>query len=415
MCRRRGGRSKSHVMTSCAYAHAHICAGLHATPISAPPTIPDTPLFHFHLPFSTMASNANNEEYDFVKKPSEKYYCPVTFELLTDPRQTSECCGNRLSRAAAEQLEAEDKPCPLCKKAPLKTTMDLCFKREVMELKVYCSKKSAGCEWTGELGELERHLKLGSVEGQCRYVDVQCPLECGKRLQRRYLEDHKTTNCEKRLFTCEHCDYEATYEKVVNDHWPKCQRYPEVCPNLCSNEVIERRFLKRHLDEKCTLQEVECEFFHAGCRAKIKRQALEEHLEAKKDKHLKIVSAKCTKLESKLNDLILAFTQHAPKPAFIQPPQIVMYDFEKLKKDGTRWYSPPFYTHIGGYKMCLSIDANGWGDGAGTHVGVGVFMMKGEFDSHLKWPFMGEINIQLVNQKEGGENTEMKVTLHDCK
>ena len=194
---------------------------------------------------------------------------------------------------------------------------DLCFKREVMERKVYCSKKSAGCRWSGELGELERHLKLGSVEGKCRYVDVQCPLQCGKRLQRRYLEDHKTTNCEKRLFTCEHCDYEATYEKVVNDHWPKCQLYPEVCPNLCSNE---RRFLKR------SLQEVECEFFHAGCRAKMKCKALEEHLEAKKDEHLKIVSAKCTKLESKVNDLILAFTQHAPKPAFIPPPQIYSHE-----------------------------------------------------------------------------------------
>ena len=80
-----------------------------------------------------------------------------------------------------------------------------------------------------ELGELERHLKLGSVEGQCRFVDVQCPLECGKNIQRRHLEDHKATKCHKRPFTCKHCDYEATYEKVVNDHWPKCQRYPEVC------------------------------------------------------------------------------------------------------------------------------------------------------------------------------------------
>ena len=147
-----------------------------------------------------MASNANNEEYDFVETPSDKYYCPVTFELLTDPRQTSECCGNRLSGAAAEQLEAEGKPCPLCKKAPLKTTMDLCFKREVMELKVYCSKKSADCEWKGELGELECHLKLKSVEGKCRFVDVQCPLECGKRIQRRHLQDHQSDKCEKRPF-----------------------------------------------------------------------------------------------------------------------------------------------------------------------------------------------------------------------
>ena len=42
------------------------------------------------------------------------YFCPVTFELLIDPVQTNFCCGNHLSRAVAEQLQAEGKPCPLC-------------------------------------------------------------------------------------------------------------------------------------------------------------------------------------------------------------------------------------------------------------------------------------------------------------
>ena len=360
-----------------------------------------------------MASNANNAEYDFVMTPSQDYFCPVTLELLTDPRQTSECCGKHLSRAAAEQLEAEGKPCPLCKKAPLKTTKDLFFKRKVMELKVYCSNKSAGCEWRGELGELERHLKLGSVEGQCRFVDVQCPLECGKRLQRRHLEDHKATKCHKRPFTCEHCDYEATYEKVVNDHWPKCQRYPEVCPNKCSTDVIERRFLKQHLDENCPLQDTECKFSHAGCQAKMKRQVMKAHLEAKKDEHLEMVSGQCTILRNTLSDLTLAFTKIAPKPVFIPPPEIVMNDFDKYKNDGKRWYSSPFYTHIGGYKLCLEIYAGGHGSGKHSHLSVYVRMMKGESDGHLKWPFIGEITVQLVNQNEGGKIHEAKAISTD--
>ena len=39
-------------------------------------------------------------------------------------------------------------------------------------------------------------------------------------------------------------------------------------------------------------------------------------------------------------------------------------------------------------------------------------MMKGEFDSHLKWPFKGEITVELVNQKEGGKNYERKPVQH---
>ena len=34
--------------------------------------------------------------------------------------------------------------------------------------------------------------------------------------------------------------------------------------------------------------------------------------------------------------------------------------------------------------------------------------MKGEFDSHLKWPFRGEITVQLINQAEGGKHYECK-------
>ena len=64
--------------------------------------------------------------------------------------------------------------------------------------------------------------------------------------------------------------------------------------------------------------------------------------------------------------------------------------------------------------MCLNIDANGWGSGEGTHVSVFVYMMKGEFDSHLKWPFKGMITVELVNQKEGGEKCERKPVTHEC-
>ena len=65
--------------------------------------------------------------------------------------------------------------------------------------------------------------------------------------------------------------------------------------------------------------------------------------------------------------------------------------------------------------MCLCIDANGCGSGKDTHVSVVVRMMKGEFDSHLQWPFKGEITVELVNQKEGEEHYEEKpVELSDA-
>ena len=42
-----------------------------------------------------MASNSESN-YDLVEKPDDEFFCPVTFELLKDPVQTSYCCGNQV-------------------------------------------------------------------------------------------------------------------------------------------------------------------------------------------------------------------------------------------------------------------------------------------------------------------------------
>ena len=354
---------------------------------------------------------SNGEEYDFVEKPGNEYFCPVTFELLKDPRQTNSCCGNHLSRATAERLEG--KPCPFCKKAPLKTTEDLFFKRKVMELKVRCSNKAIGCKWVGELGYLNDHMKLGSVDGKCDFVAVDCPLKCGERIQRRNLAQHKLNECSNRPLTCKYCDYQSTHDKVGKDHWPKCQRYPLVCPNNCSTTEIERRFLQRHLKEECPLQEIECKYSHVGCQIKIARKSMQKHLDECKDEHLEMTSESCKKLKAEVNNLQLAIGKISQKPVFIPPPEMNMDNFEKLKNDDRDWYSPAFKTHVGGYKMCIRMQANGQGNGNGTHVSLFVNMMKGEFDSHLKWPFKGEITVELVNQKKGGRNHVKKPLEHN--
>jgi TNF receptor-associated factor 4 len=364
-----------------------------------------------------MASNEeSNSEFDFVGKPSEEYLCPVTLEVLLDPVQTNSCCGNHLSRAAAQKLEAEGKPCPLCKKKPLRTTEDKFFRRKVRQLKVRCSNKSAGCDWVGELGELDNHLKPGSVERQCDFFNVECPLRCGGRIKRCNLKKYQSSKCNKRPFTCLYCEYKATHEKVVHVHLPKCQRYPKICPNECSTVKIERRFLQCHLQEECPLEKMQCEFSFAGCQAKVERKSMKEHLDNSKDDHLKLTASECKNLGNQLTNLMVALSKITPKPSFIPPPDIIMTHFERKQKDDESWFSPGFYTHIGGYKMCLKIDANGWAIGKGTHVSVFVYTMKGEFDSHLKWPFKGEITVELVNQKEGGvkyEKTPVKHTNPD--
>ena len=101
----------------------------------------------------------------------------------------------------------------------------------------------------------------------------------------------------------------------------------------------------------------------------------------------------------------------AIKPASASPvPNLLanftMTNFQVHKKNDDHWISQPFYTHSQGYKMCLRVTANGQGSGKGTHITVAVYLMKGEFDDQLEWPFRGDITIQLLNQQvEGGHYT----------
>ncbi len=75
------------------------------------------------------------------------------------------------------------------------------------------------------------------------------------------------------------------------------------------------------------------------------------------------------------------------------PPVLTMTNFQQHKRDGDEWFSPPVYTHHQGYKFSLKVYANGCSTGKGTHVSVGVYFMRGEFDDSLKWPFRGVISI----------------------
>ena len=370
---------------------------------------------------------ATEGEYDFVEKPSEDFYCPVTLELNREPLLTA-CCGNHLSQEAVTRLQGQ--PCPVCKESNLNTMPDKYFKRRVNEFKVRCPNKRLGCEWVGELGSLDRHLSQNSVQGKCRFVTVACPYSCGDSFLQCQLQGHKAKKCPNRPFTCLYCDHKATYITVTNKHWPICKRYPLKCPNKCGENAIERQHFPKHLEESCPLQVIKCEFSYAGCEVECQRQHMQTHLEENVKVHLNKVShtlhCKAQQQQSIIDQqqkqivaLMSALTrvaldvQKPLAPVFVPPPDIVITDFEKHEKASDKWYSPPFYSHIGGYKMCLCVIANGTGSAKATHVSVYFYLLRGEYDDQLKWPFRGAITMQLLNQSRDEGHWEKNVTFDD--
>ena len=59
----------------------------------------------------------------------------------------------------------------------------------------------------------------------------------------------------------------------------------------------------------------------------------------------------------------------------------------------------------------MAVVANGYNECEGTHTSVGVYLMKGEFDDQLKWPFRGSITIRLLSQEdEEYKTTKLSIT-----
>ena len=75
-------------------------------------------------------------------------------------------------------------------------------------------------------------------------------------------------------------------------------------------------------------------------------------------------------------------------------------EFIKRKQSNNHFFSPPFYTHQHGYKMCLIVYPNGVRSAKSTHVSVYVIIMAGDNDDQLQWPLVGDIVFEIVNWRE---------------
>ena len=91
---------------------------------------------------------------------------------------------------------------------------------------------------------------------------------------------------------------------------------------------------------------------------------------------------------------------------YLPPLTRVMNNFSTRKKTSNTWYSRPFHTHPGGYKLQFVVVANGLRHGKGTHVSVHLYLMKGESDSELEWPFKSQIGVRLLNWRENKQHVE---------
>jgi TNF receptor-associated factor 4 len=167
------------------------------------------------------------------------------------------------------------------------------------------------------------------------------------------------------------------------------------CPKRGCKIRIARGNLLEHQKE-CQFEIVPCKYVSIGCKTKILRKDMAEH-EGDSQHHLQLAidTVYQQQITIREQENMLAHFRLREMPMKYK---FTAYDHHKTTDDVT--YSPPFYTSPGGYKMCIRVFANGVKEGRGTHVSIYAYLMKGENDAHLPWPFTGSVNFELLNQLE---------------
>ena len=231
-------------------------------------------------------------------------------------------CGHHFCQQCRDHLISIDKlMCPSCHEpdALKNTVLDKNHQRKVKNIEVRCSNYKEGCEWVGELRDLQNHLD--PANGKC---GIACPFSCGKHTRSSDMKEH-TRDCDKRMISCEKCGYYNTFTIVTEKHYPICPQSPRaITPATVSPQYLYNQ----------------------------------------------------------------------------APIEFTIDDFSGKKRANVEWLSPPIYTHNRGYKFRLNVHPNGYLTGKRSHLSVYAQLMRGEYDHSLKWPFEGDIRIELMNWRK---------------
>ncbi len=380
----------------------------------------------------------------------KEFECPLCLHVTREPSLTG-CCGQHFCSACINRVLSGYfmTTCPLCKEDSFTTMLDKKQNRRVLDLKVYCDKKDVGCDWTGILGEFEKHL-----EKSCSFVLVDCPNNCGVTIQRGNLADHRANHCPKRPHSCEYCQLKGTYHNIQEDHLLVCPKYPVPCPHECSVAPLERDQLEHHM-AKCPLAVVECELREVGCEEKVQRKDLDRHMEEAARKHLQLMTTFCITIagnQAALKNTVtmiqkencalknelaqttkkLTTTQRevveqkreldllrlnlpsmssiskvilSMKTTFVQ---IHLKNYSVLKINEGRWENPEeFYTFPSRHRMKINLYFNS----PSNQIEVELTHLKLKDDEDFTWPKEFQIVVRLINQNENSGHFEIAKTL----
>ena len=383
------------------------------------------------------------KEWIFLDFVPNSMKCKICYHILESPQLISCCYTNICKKCMARHLQRcallnQQPSCPFCRSTEFELVNNKALEDSINQLRVKCCYQHKGCGWTGTLQNGKLHLK------ECDFMLIDCPNGCGYEQFERYkFSDH--------MRICPHTRTTCSFGTIGCDMRPHVRSEAQKHANDCLSEHLlllarKNTELLKDFRHHCTLLSSEaCKpKLSNGEHAKSQREAsssiqhtiatLKESLQdiKKRTSSLKaelrkeeICLEKIKKKITKTKEVEAAYKetvadlQTYPVPeatGLSYPPVTFTIDNFKNRiklKDNNMWLSPPFYTHVGGYKMCLSVHpAGSRRSGYESYISVYIHFLVGEFDEHLIWPFPGAVfTITAINQRADKCNISVNLEL----
>jgi hypothetical protein len=108
---------------------------------------------------------------------------------------------------------------------------------------------------------------------------------------------------------------------------------------------------------------------------------------------------------SRLLDSTTTTEEYIPQVSFMIP------RFPEERINDTCLYLPPFYSHRGGYRLCLGVYCNGLPSVKGEYVSMCIRVCSGHYDAKLNWPLHCKVDIEIRSAHKSTKNMKKTIEL----
>ena len=313
--------------------------------------------------------------YKFINTVPDRLVCKIC-QLPCREAQKCAKCGHIYCKVDLDHMKSItsiDYKCPMCCAKPFITFPDTAVDREIKCFRISCPNED-GCGWIGEFHDLSTHIK----DGKC--CDITCQY-CNDLVKPTAFSIHINDECPCH---CQYCGTTAAVEMINKYHKKNCLR----------NSYLFKWFFVFVFQQ---IQPKRFYVFDSPIANSVARFLVILYFS------LFCIAVLSYNTGMPHKNLLHAIDEQQEQ---ILPVIFRITDLMEKIKENVPWESNSFFATNGGIEMCLSVYANGKGDGEGTHVSVYLHFMPSNNDIQ-QFKDWGTITIALLNQNsDTGHYTE---------